>query len=90
MAIPWEAYYNWLLPIKRGVKMLKSIYKITNTINQKVYIGQSIHPIQRFSEHCYNDTDSLIHRAIKKYGKENFQFEIIEPDIENYNEREKY
>lgn len=70
--------------------MLKSIYKITNTINQKVYIGQSIHPIQRFSEHCYNNTDSLIHRAIKKYGKENFQFEIIEPDIENYNEREKY
>ena len=70
--------------------MLKSIYKITNTINQKVYIGQSIHPIQRFSEHCYNNTDSLIHRAIKKYGKENFQFEIIESDIEDYNEKEKY
>lgn len=32
--------------------MRKSIYKITNNINGKIYIGQSIHPEQRFHEHC--------------------------------------
>lgn len=72
--------------------MLKSIYKITNKINNKIYIGQSVHPFERFSQHCYNKqtNTSLINRAIQKYGKENFNFEIIESDIENYNEREKY
>ncbi len=72
--------------------MLKSIYKITNKINNKIYIGQSVRPFERFSQHCYNKQTniSLINKAIQKYGKENFNFEIIESDIENYNEREKY
>lgn len=72
--------------------MLKSIYKITNKINNKIYIGQSVRPFERFSQHCHNKRTniSLINKAIQKYGKENFNFEIIESDIENYNEREKY
>ena len=78
--------------------MKKSIYKITNLINNKIYIGQSVSPYKRFAQHCINhgvkggknsDT-SLINLAIRKYGKENFSFEIMEEDIENYNEREKY
>lgn len=70
----------------------KSIYKITNNINHKIYIGQSIHPLQRFQEHCCRQESytSLIGYAINKYGKENFSFNIIEEDIENYNEREQY
>ena len=75
---------------KIGEKMLKSIYKITNKINNKIYIGQSNNPIRRFSEHKYNNSNSVIHRAINKYGVNNFTFEIIEEDIPNYNEREKY
>ena len=34
--------------------------------------------------------ESIINHAIIKYGKENFTFEILEKDIEDYNEREKY
>lgn len=72
--------------------MKKSIYKIENKINHKIYIGQSIDPFKRFSQHCYKTEKyrSLINDAIKRYGKENFSFEILEHDIENYNEREQY
>lgn len=70
--------------------MKKYIYKITNLINGKIYIGQSVDPMRRFSEHCSNcDYVSLIHQAIKKYGKKNFKMEIIDQG-EDYNEKEKY
>ena len=59
------------------------IYKITNLINQKIYIGQSIHIEQRWQEHCRNSSISLLASAIKKYGKENFKFEIVEECKEN-------
>lgn len=70
--------------------MKKWIYKIINNINGKIYIGQSNNPQRRFKEHINDEGDSLIHNAIKKYGEENFSFEIIEGPIENFNEREKY
>jgi group I intron endonuclease len=62
------------------------IYKITNKINGKIYIGQSFNIAGRFRE--YNRPkflfrESLIAQALKKYGKENFTFEIEEKiDIE--------
>lgn len=73
--------------------MKKAIYKIENKINHKIYIGQSKNPEKRFQDHCRckdgksKDT-SLIQRAIKKYGKENFVFEIL-GYYDNYNEKEK-
>lgn len=74
--------------------MVKSIYIIKNKANNKVYIGQSINPHRRFIQHLCNGKcllDSLpIHLAINKYGKENFYYEILEKNIENYNEREQY
>ena len=72
--------------------MEKSIYKITNLINNKIYIGQSKHPFKRFQEHCNRSENytSLINYAINKYGKDNFSLEIIENNIEDYNEKEKY
>ena len=71
--------------------MKKAIYKITNKINQKIYIGQSSNPEQRFLQHCYKHEKyiSLINKAILKYGKENFDFVII-GWFEDYNEKEKY
>ncbi len=68
----------------------KAIYKITNLINHKIYIGQSVNPSKRWQDHIngYNNEISLIHRAIKKYGVENFSFEII-GWFKDYNEKEK-
>lgn len=59
------------------------VYKITNKVNNKVYIGQSIRPIdERFNRHI-NDAvnyvlDTHFARAIRKYGKENFFIELID------------
>lgn len=71
--------------------MKKAIYKIENKINHKIYIGQSCNPERRFKDHCYQTTNytSLIHRAIVKYGKENFSFDIL-GWYTDYNEKEKY
>ena len=69
----------------------KDIYIIKNNINTKVYIGQALDSKKRFQSHCKKNNDnSLIDKAIQKYGKEHFWFEILESQIENYNEREKY
>lgn len=58
--------------------MIKSIYKITNLINNKVYIGQSIHPKRRWNEHIWgnNKYKSYIHSAIKKYGVKIFYLKL--------------
>ena len=56
------------------------IYKITNTLNNKVYIGQSNDPNKRWIDHKYyarKKPVQYIHRAMIKYGIENFSFEII-------------
>ena len=54
------------------------IYKIENLVNGKVYIGQSIHIEKRWQEHCQESAQSLIAKAIKKYGKENFSFQVLQ------------
>ena len=73
------------------------IYKITNTINGKYYIGQTIQNVkERFYQHCAIKcskavSNMAIHRAIKKYGKSNFTVEVIEEiDSANLNDRERY
>lgn len=69
----------------------KDIYIIKNDINDKVYIGQSLDAEQRFKSHCRGNYDnSIIDAAIQKYGKSHFYYEIIESQITNYNERERY
>ena len=52
------------------------IYKITNKINGKKYVGQSNNINRRFSEHCLR-SEIPIDIAIQKYGKENFVFEVL-------------
>ena len=54
------------------------IYKITNTINGKCYIGQSIDIERSWQEHLYkNSTFLLLKYALHKYGVNNFTFEVI-------------
>ena len=67
------------------------IYKIENLINNKKYIGQSIHIEKRWLEHCQNSSESLIGKALKKYGKENFSFQILEQcELNKLDELEQY
>lgn len=68
----------------------KSIYVIENDINDKKYVGQSKNPKKRFETHCKRSADSLLSEAILKYGKEHFFLRILEEDVENYDDREKY
>lgn len=55
------------------------LYRITNIINGKIYIGQSIDPGSRWRAHRRDSADPKvpIQYAINKYGNENFDFMII-------------
>lgn len=72
------------------------IYKITNTVNQKFYIGKTCRTVEkRFAEHINKSKkkdNSPIHLAMAKYGIENFKIETIETlhSIEDMNLRERY
>lgn len=66
------------------------IYKITNKLNGKSYIGQSIHCDKRFKEHC-RGKKQFIDETIQLEGIENFSFELLEECEEaKLNEREDY
>ncbi|RYE59741.1 MAG: GIY-YIG nuclease family protein, partial [Oxalobacteraceae bacterium] len=61
-----------------------TIYVITNHINNKKYVGFTTFSIQkRWREHCTSSRDSLMRRAIKKYGSDSFSISAVvcTPDI---------
>lgn len=66
------------------MEQICGIYKITNLINDKIYIGQSVNIKRRWAEEKSRALDERLHEvsalyaAIAKYGKDNFSFEIIE------------
>ena len=69
------------------------VYRIYNKINGKSYVGQTIHPKKRLYDHLNGKSKTpAMHNAVQKYGKEAFQFEIIESDIpyDNLDNREIY
>lgn len=67
------------------------IYKITNLVNGKIYVGQSVDIERRFQKHLYANDDFIIHKAIKKYGRQNFSLQILEEcSQELLNDREIY
>ena len=57
------------------------IYLICNKVNGKCYVGQSIDPLRRWRQHLkysnYSSDIPLIDRAIKKHGRNNFEFKIM-------------
>lgn len=65
------------------------IYRITNIINGKQYVGQRTTELE-IEKDSYMGSGILIRRSIHKYGKENFKKEILEiikdPEILNYSE----
>lgn len=72
------------------------IYKITNKIDNKSYIGQTTQGVnRRWSEHKrdYNKNlyGSLLHKAMREYGIENFEVCVLEKvDNSKLNDREQY
>ena len=73
------------------------IYIIKNTINDKVYIGQSVNIQARWYAHCASarsdrqDSYTEIHQAMKNLGVKNFYYEVLEEcDISELNKREIY
>ena len=71
------------------------IYKITNLINNKIYIGKTYKTIEkRFQEHILDSRKKTeehrpLYSAMRKYGIENFKVELIE-ETNNPEEREQY
>ena len=57
------------------------IYKLTNSINGKVYVGKSINLFSRIQDHKYTRSKCVIDKAIKAYGWRNFLVEILEDFI---------
>lgn len=71
------------------MKLMCGIYKIKNLINNKIYIGQSLNIKARWEKHKKSKDNCAIHQALRKYGINNFSFEVIEecpPEL--LNERE--
>lgn len=73
------------------------IYKITNDVNEKVYIGKTLRSVEkRWKEHIRDSkrehTESRpLYRAMNKYGVENFHIETLEEcSIELSEEREAF
>lgn len=70
------------------------IYCYTNKNTGKKYIGQTIHPEQRKRNHLHEaierNSDYYFHRSIRKHGIDAFDYEILEENVENLNERENH
>ena len=70
------------------------IYMWKNKVNEKLYIGQAKDFRKRTREHKYgtfNENQKYnynlpLHRAIRKYGIENFEICILEKNLNDYNE----
>lgn len=76
---------------------MSTIYRITNKINNKAYIGQTTNNIyHRWYHHCYDavklNVNFAFYNAIRKYGTECWHIEILEnvEDVNMLNEREIY
>ena len=70
-----------------------TVYKITNLVNNKCYIGSTIRGEKRWREHInssQNPNDKKynypLYQAFRKYGIENFSFEIIKDDFDSAQE----
>jgi group I intron endonuclease len=74
--------------MKKSTNPILGIYKITNTINGKAYIGKSHDIFSRWVSHWRGACKfhfkgvsfrgiGAIHKAMHKYGVENFKFEIL-------------
>lgn len=75
--------------------MRYELYKVTNKINGRMYIGQTCQGYKRrWYIHCWRAArggEQRFHKAIQKYGKDNFGVEllVVGPTLEWINDLEK-
>ena len=76
---------------------MNTVYKITNNINQKCYIGSSTRVEKRWQQHkndAFNPNNSKynypLYQAFRKYGLNNFTFEILKNDFFDVISMENY
>ena len=93
----FEKPYTDLIGRVVGKEVKTGIYKITNTLNQKVYIGQAVNIAERWNQHIKRAlgaeplTQNKLYPAMQKDGVWNFTFEIVEVcDKSKLSEREQY
>lgn len=64
----------------KSIQNIPGIYRIINTVNNKCYIGKSIHLKRRLQDRInryQKDLDKVLYKAINKYGIQEFYFEIL-------------
>lgn len=72
------------------------IYKLTNLLNQKSYIGQAVDVGSRWKDHVkaglgIDTPNNKLYAAMLKDGVENFSFELLEEcERSELNNRETY
>ena len=75
-------YAAGVMPVKMVPKGHGSIYVVLNTINGKLYVGQSRrNALSRWKGHinsAKNGSPLYFHQAIRKYNKENFSLGILD------------
>lgn len=103
----YKQYYNKnkefvLTNIKKRFKKIESgIYMVKNLVTGAKYVGQSVTPYLRMTQHCsviksknrktLNKTNEQLQEDLNKYGREAFIFGIIEHcEEERLLEREQY
>jgi group I intron endonuclease len=62
------------------------LYKITNTVNDMVYIGVTKNPRMRMNAHAcaVTPTKSIIKNAMKKYGRDKFTLQVLLTSTQDY------
>lgn len=97
----WSLYYQKpykaLVTTYLGDDKVCGVYSITDTIDGKRYIGQSVDVANRWADHIKRGlgadkgTDTKLYTAMKTHGVENFKFELLEKvNRERLNEQEKF
>lgn len=85
--IIWEAYFraatNSMITRVVGTGPHIGIYRITNLLDGKCYVGQSVDIAERFRQHIkcglgIDTPNNILYKAMLKDGVENFAFEVLE------------
>ena len=64
---------------------MKFLYKVTNKISGKLYVGVTINPARRFQQHKSLRTNcSILKNAIKKYDIKSFSFDVLCSGSDDY------